>query len=300
MFEVAWCVMLYTTVLILEFVPVVFERYKLNALYKLWKTFVPWVIVGMLSMFTLAMTYSFVWMAIIAAILIFWEIMMMSGLMPRDKQMPILLIMSGIMFSSMHQSSLGSLFLIVPHKLAALWYSPILPLIFLFSAITVAPAMIIFEALTTEKALGHKANLPLLTSVSKAMPILLTIYLVIRVADLYIRSSAVAALTFSVASVSWWLEISIGIIIPLLLYLTPEIRETRRGLMWSSLFVIAGLIWHRMNVAVVGIKVEAWETYYPLWSEVFVSIGIVAMGILAFRWAMMNLPVAEAHTAHSS
>ncbi|MBU0692505.1 Ni/Fe-hydrogenase cytochrome b subunit [bacterium] len=300
MFEVAWCVMLYTSVLALEFLPVIFERYKLTGLHAIWKALVPWIIIGMLSLFTLAMTYSVVWMLIIGGILLFWEIMMKAGLMPRDKQMPILLIMAGIMFSFMHQSSLGSLFLLAPTKLSALWYSPILPLLFLLSAITVAPAMVIFESLASEKALGHKTEFSLLAGLAKAMPYLLSFYLLLRVADLVGRYSVADAFTLSGAAVSWWLEISIGIVIPLLLYLTPESRDSRRGLMWSSVFVIVGLIWHRLNVSVIGIKVQAWETYYPFWAEIFISVGIVSIGICAYRWAMLNLPICEHNSAESS
>lgn len=299
MFEVAWCVMLYTTVLALEFLPVVFERYKLTGLHAVWKALVPWIIIGMLSLFTLAMTYSVGWMLIVGAILLFWEIMMKTGAMPRDKQMPILLIMAGIMFSFMHQSSLGSLFLLAPTKLSGLWYSPILPLIFLLSAITVAPAMVIFESLTCERALGHKAQLPLLSGLARSMPYLLTLYLLVRVVDLMGRSDAVLTFAMSGQAVSWWLEISIGIVLPLVLYLRPDIRETRSGLIWSSILVIVGLIWHRTNVSVVGIKVQAWEIYYPFWAEIFISAGIVSIGILVYRWAMQNLPIGE-HGAVSS
>jgi Ni/Fe-hydrogenase subunit HybB-like protein len=293
MFEVAWCVMLYTTVLILEFIPIVFERYKLNKLYDLWRMVVPWLIIFMLGMFTLAMSYSLAWALAMVAILLVWEICMRAGWMPRDKQMPILLIMAGVIFSTMHQSSLGSIFLLAPTKLHTLWYTPILPLLFLTSAIMVAPAMVTFESLMSEKVLKHKARFDLLSDLARWMPYLLSFYLLIKIADLIGRNAALQTFTMSPQSISWWLEILIGVITPLILFLTPEIIKTKSGLLWASTLVIIGLVWNRINVAIVGVVVEDWETYYPFWTEIFITIGVVAIGLIVFKWAIENLPIYE-------
>lgn len=293
MFEVAWCVMLYTTVLILEFIPIVFERYKLNKLYDLWRMVVPWLIIFMLGMFTLAMSYSLAWALAMVAILLVWEICMRAGWMPRDKQMPILLIMAGVIFSTMHQSSLGSIFLLAPTKLHTLWYTPILPILFLLSAIMVAPAMVTFESLMSEKILKHKARFDLLSDLAGWMPYLLSLYLLIKIADLLGRNAALQTFTMSPQTISWWLEITIGVVLPLILFLSPEIIKTKSGLLWSSTLVIIGLVWNRINVAIVGVIVEKWETYYPYWIEIFISIGVVAIGLIVFKWAVENLPVYE-------
>ena len=293
MFEVAWCVMLYTTVLILEFLPVVLERYKLNKWLELWRTFVPWIIIFMLGMFTLAMSYSLAWALVMVIILLVWEISMLAGWMPRDKQMPILLIMAGVMFSTMHQSSLGSIFLLAPTKLHILWYTPIIPLLFLLSAIMAAPAMVTFEALMSEKILKHKARFDLLSDLAGWMPYLLGFYLLIKIADLLGRNAALQTFTMSPQTISWWLEITIGVILPLILFLSPEIIKTRGGLLWASTLVIVGLVWNRINVAIVGVIVEKWETYYPYWIELFITIGVVAIGLIVFKWAVENLPIYE-------
>ena len=296
MFEVAWCVMFYTTVLILEFLPVIFEKYKLDKLHALWDKFVPWVIIFMLSIFILAMTYSFVWMIILAIILLGWEFSMRLGWMPRDKQMPIILVMSGIMFSTMHQSALGTVFLLASTKLHPLWYTPINPLLFLSSAIMVGPAMVIFESLMTEKYVGHKARFDLLQNLAKVMPYLLMGYLVLKIGDVLVRGVVLEAFSFNAQSISWWLEISIGIVLPLILFLTPEYMKTKSGVLWSSLFVVIGIVWNRINVSVVGIKVDAWESYYPFWAEIFITLGVISIGLIVFKWAVENLPIYEHET----
>jgi formate dehydrogenase iron-sulfur subunit len=293
MFEVAWCVMMYTTVLILEFAPVVLEKYKLNKLLELWRTLVPWIIIFMLGMFTLAMSYSLVWALVMVIILLVWEISMRAGWMPRDKQMPILLIMAGVMFSTMHQSSLGSIFLLAPTKLHILWYTPIIPIMFLLSAIMTAPAMVTFESLMSEKILKHKSRFDLLSDLAGWMPYLLGLYLLIKIADLLGRNVALQTFTMSPQTISWWLEITIGVILPLILFLSPEIIKTKGGLLWASTLVIVGLVWNRINVAIVGVIVEKWETYYPYWIELFITIGVVAIGLIVFKWAVENLPIYE-------
>ncbi|MEW6195868.1 MAG: NrfD/PsrC family molybdoenzyme membrane anchor subunit [Bacteroidota bacterium] len=297
MFEVAWCVMLYTTVLILEFMPIVLEKLQLNKLLALWKDVVPWIVIFMLGMFTLAMSYSFVWALIMVAILLVWEISMRKGWMPRDKQMPIILIMAGVMFSTMHQSSLGTIFLLAPTKLHLLWYTPIIPLLSLFSAITAAPAMVTFESLMSEKILKHQSKFDLISSLAKWMPYLLSFYLFIKVADIIGRNVALETFTISVQAISWWLEVLVGIIIPLIFYITPEIIKTKGGMLWASSFVVIGLIWNRINVAVVGIYVDKWDPYYPYWIEIFITIGVVAIGLIVFKWATENLPIYEHETA---
>lgn len=293
MFEVAWCVMLYTTVLILEFLPIVFERYKLDKLYDLWRKFVPWVIIFMLGMFTLVMSYSFAWALAMVIILLVWEICMRAGWMPRDKQMPVLLIMAGVIFSTMHQSSLGSIFLLAPTKLHSLWYTPILPLLFLTSAIMVAPAMVTFESLMSEKVLKHKARFDLLSDLARWMPYLLCLYLLLKIGDLVGRNAVLAVFSVNLQSVSWWIEITIGLILPITLFLTPDIIKTRSGLLWASSLVIIGLIWNRINVAIVGIIVEKWDSYSPYWTEIFITIGVINIGLIVFKWAVENLPIYE-------
>ncbi len=295
MFEVAWCVMLYTFVLLLEFLPIMFEKYTWAGFKKLWDALVPWVIIIIMGLFTFAMTDSVGWTVTIAVVLLVWEVAMRTGLMPRDKQMPILLIMAGVMYSTMHQSSLGTLFTLAPHCLHPLWYSPWLPLFFFLSAVMVAPAMVIFEGILSEKAFRLPSHFNLLSSIGRFMPYVLGIYLVVKVVELISRGTALAAFEPTTQAFSWWLEIAVGVLLPMALFLSPSVLQSRAGLFWGSLLVVAGLIWNRLNVAVVGIDKPGWETYYPHWMEIFITLGVFAIGLLVFRWAMLNLPIAQEH-----
>ncbi len=292
MFEVAWCVMMYTTVLFLEFVPAVLERLKWDRLMKLFHQVVPFVIIGMITLWTYAMSHSsLAWAGAIFAVLVAWEVFMRLGIMPRDKQMPLLLIMAGIMFSVMHQSSLGTLFLIVD-KLSPLWYSPILPILFLISAVMVAPAMVSFEALATAWAFRRTPETRLLQGLGKAMPYIIGIYLLLRVGDVVVRGAVGGTLTFDFGAFWWWLEIGL-LAFAWVLYTTPEVMERESGIFTASLAVIFSLVVHRVGVSMVGIDVPEYGAYVPAWTEVMITVGILSWGLIAFRLAIHFLPIYE-------
>jgi formate dehydrogenase iron-sulfur subunit len=293
MFEVAWCVMFYTTVLALEFAPAVLERLGLGRLLRLFHSVVPFVVVAVLSLFTFAMTDSFVWVAAIAAVLLGWEALMRTGVMRRDRQMPVLLIMAGIMLSTLHQSSLGTLFLITD-KLGPLWYTPILPLLFFLSAVMVAPAMVIVEATASARVLRHRAETDLLDRLGRAMPYLIVTYLLVRVSDMIGRGVVLEALRGFWPAVWWWLEIGL-LLTAVALFATPEFRRRPFGLPLAAWATVLGLVAHRTGVAVVGLDVPEYPRYVPHVAEVLITVGIVSLGLLAFRLAVAVLPVYETH-----
>lgn len=289
MFEVAWCVMFYTFVLALEFTPPILERLSLNRTLRLWHELVPGLIMGVLTLFIYAMTGSLLWSAVTFTILLLWELMMRVGMMPRDKEIPLLLIMAGIMLSTLHQSSLGTLFLITD-KLDPLWYTPILPLLFFVSAVMVAPAMVIVEATLSGRVLRHEPETDLLARLGQAMPYLIGIYLVIRIADILTRGQMWGTVTPSLESLWWWLEIG-ALLVAQAFFSAPEEAARRSRLFIPALMTVVAVVLHRTGVAIVGIDVPEYPAYVPAWPEVMITVGVVAMGILAFRLAVEHLPV---------
>ena len=295
MFEVAWCVMFYTFVLLLEFAPAALERLGLTRALRWWHAVTPFVVVAILTLFTFAMTGSPVWTAGIAALLLAWEGLMRTGVMRRDRQMPVLLIMAGIMLSTLHQSSLGTLFLITD-KLGPLWYTPILPLLFFLSAVMVAPAMVIVEATLSARVLRHRPETGLLDALGRAMPYLIVTYLLVRVSDMLARGAVLETMRGFWPTFWWWLEIML-LLAAVALFATAEVRRRSWGLPLAAWMTVLGLVVHRTGVAVVGLDVPEYPRYVPHVAEVLVTIGIVSLGLLAFRAAVAMLPIYEAHPA---
>jgi Ni/Fe-hydrogenase subunit HybB-like protein len=212
---------------------------------------------------------------------------------------PIMLL--GVTLSHLHQSSLGTLMTLIPHKVNELWWSDNLPLLFLFSAMMAGPAMAILEHLAAARWLGFEPRMNLLAGLARIEAWLVGLFLAFQMGDLFYRGAADAALSASWFTVSFWVEIGFGLLLPLALLLMREVRETRRGLATACSLVIAGVLLHRLNVAVIGLRVRHWETYVPSMGEIVITLGITAAALFVFGWLARVLPIHEelppAHTA---
>jgi len=296
MFEVAWCVMLYTFVLFLEFAPAILERLRLERALHVWRETSPWLVVTALSLFVFAMTDSIAWLSLTLTMLLIWETLMRLGVMPRDRQMPLLLIVAGIMLSTMHQSSLGTLFLIID-KLSPLWYTPVLPALFLVSAVMVGPAVVIFESTSSARVLGHEVEVPLLGRLGSAMPYLIGLYLALRISDIVLRGIVWETVSPSLQGFWWWLEIGL-LLLAFVCFMTPEVRLRRTGLLVASLATVAALVVHRSGVGMIGLRIPEYGAYIPAWSEIAITVGILAIGLLGFRLAVEHLPIYAGQPQH--
>jgi Ni/Fe-hydrogenase subunit HybB-like protein len=249
MFEVAWCVMLYTTVLALEFSPMLFERLKWPRAVKIVKM----VVVPLVGL--------------------------------------------GFILSTLHQSSLGSLYLILPTKLHPLWYSPLLPVLFWLSAVAAGLAMVIFESGMSARAFGRALEFDLLQGVSKVMVLFLGIFLMARFLDLGARGSLEAAFRFSgpgsYEAAMFWAEVAL-LAVPMVIVAFQRIRGNPQALFASATMVVGGFLVNRLNVSLTGLEASSGGRYVPSWMEVAVTMSIVVLGMIAFRYATQYLPVFEA------
>ncbi len=249
MFEVAWCVMLYTTVLALEFAPVVLERFKMTR--------------------TIALL----------------------------KRVSIVIIILGVLLSTLHQSSLGSLYLIVPSKLYPLWYSPILPLFFWVSAITVGCAMVIFESFLSARAFKRGIEMKLLSELGRVAVVMLGVYLMMKLMDAYNRHVLSLLFVPRMETYLYWLEIAAGAIVPMIMLSFVRVRRNPRGLFVGALLIILGFILNRMNITITGMEGYAGRHYFPSWMEFSITAAIVTGGFVAFSLAAKYLPIFE-HEEH--
>jgi Ni/Fe-hydrogenase subunit HybB-like protein len=247
MFEVAWCVMLYTTVLFLEFLPVVFEKFG-------WHKPLSWI-----------------------------------------HNISVPLMIAGVLLSTLHQSSLGSLYLIVPEKMYPLWYSPTLPAMFYISAIGVGLAMTIFESWHSSRAFGRALELSLLASMGRVLAVLMSVYLWLRFVDLSRRH--VLDLLLVNRSETWLFFLEIALMaIPAVLLFQKSVRFRPGALYACAVMVIFGFIANRLNVGVTALESGSGTHYVPRWSEVAITLSIVAAGFAIFRFVAQNFPIFEAHS----
>ena len=84
-------------------------------------------------------------------------------------------------------TGLGSLMLIAPFKVHPLWYTPILPLLFLLSAFAAGYPMVTFESIVVSKSFGRRPEMEVLTPLAKYMPVLMGLYLAVKIGDMIVR-----------------------------------------------------------------------------------------------------------------
>lgn len=249
MFEVAWCVMLYTTVLSIEFAPVVLERFGWHAPARL-----------------------------------------IHGLITP-------LVIAGVILSTLHQSSLGTLYLIVPSKLHPLWYSPLLPLHFYISAIGAGIGMVVLESYLSQRAFGRALEMDLLEPLARAMVVALGIYGMLRLQAIA-RNGALAdvrALTYE--GKMFLLEFTLGVLLPVALLAFRRLRTNPRWLVAVSFLAVLGFVVNRLNVSVTGMERAAGVRYIPSAMEIIVSLGLVGLGMAVFALAVRYFNIFPEHAA---
>ncbi len=267
LFEVGICVMIYLTVLYIEFLPIVTERF-------IGKVKLP----GFLSRFNMVVDK--------------FLRLLDKGL---GKTMFIFII-AGVVLSSLHQSSLGTLMIIAGPKMHPLWQTPILPLLFLLSAISVGFPMVIFESLIASRSLGLKPEMHILSRLGSMIAPLLGIYLAFKIGDMFIRETFVYLTEFNTASVMFTIELLFGVIIPLRMFLSTKVLKSPLFLFIASALVVFGVLINRINNFVVAYTPPySMGTYFPSIGEISVTVGFVAMLVLLYRLFVLNFPVISPH-----
>ncbi|NOZ86066.1 MAG: polysulfide reductase NrfD [Deltaproteobacteria bacterium] len=248
LFEVGWCVMLYTTVLALEFAPVVLEMANHPILGR---------IHGFLKRFTLP------------------------------------LVILGIMLSTLHQSSLGSLALIMPHRLPPLYYTPILPVLFFISAVGLGLMVVMVEASVTSYLYQREQETDLLAKLGKGASAVLWLYFVVRIGELAVSGELGLLWEGSFTSNLYIVELLLSTVVPALLFLHPRVSGSAGGLFSAAVIGVLGFVLNRTAVAGLAMQAGIGDHYFPSWMEFAVSFAIVAAAALAFMFLAERLKVWE-------
>ena len=211
-----------------------------------------------------------------------------TGLLDFMKNISIPVVILGVTLSTMHQSSLGSLFLILPYKMHPLWYTPLLPLLFLVSAIAVGFGMLIFECIISHKVLGGHVRKNVIFGLAKGMLVALSVLLCVKVGDLIVAGELGFVFDGSFQGNMFIIKNLTGIIFPIMILLIPKLRHSLDWIFRAGLLTLLGLIMYRLDIGLVSM---AGAPYFPQFLELAVTIGLFSGGILVFGFAMKNLPL---------
>jgi len=203
---------------------------------------------------------------------------------------PVLVVLGAIL-STLHQSSLGAFYLIVPGKLHPLWYTPALPYMFFLSAVTVGLAMIIVESRLSSRALGRGLEMPLLMSIGRALSVSLVVFGAFRLFDLLGRGQLATAIGSTREAFYFQIEFGLGVILPLVLLAWPAVRRNAERLYAAALMVVVGFVVGRLNVSITGLEGAQGGHYVPAIPEVVITLMLTGIGFAAFALAARYLPV---------
>ena len=217
-------------------------------------------------------------------------------------KLTLVLTIFGVVLSTMHQSSLGALFLIAPSKLHPLWYSSYIPIYFFITSIIAGLSMVIFESSLSYRYFKDKMDATHLQEKNdvalgfgKAAAFVLAGYFVIQVFGISMENKwHYLGTGYGI----WYLVELLGFVaLPCFLY-AVGVREKNLNLIkWTSALAILGIVLNRLNVSLIAFNwhLPSSERYVPHWMEIGISVFIVTIGVIVFRFIVTRMPILYAH-----
>jgi len=201
-----------------------------------------------------------------------------------------------LVLSTLHQSSLGALFLLAPTKLHPLWYSPYIPLYFFVSSIIAGLSMVIVESSLSHKifenrlSTGEHTDLDDLTlGLGKAAAVALYAYFFIKLIGL---ADSMEWDLLGTPYGHWFLVEMLGFVaLPCALYTVAVRTQSVKLVRFTGAWTVLGILVNRLNVSIIAMNWNKSPHYVPSWMEVMVSVTLITMGVLLFRWIVNRMPV---------
>jgi len=207
----------------------------------------------------------------------------------------------GAILSTLHQSALGGLFLLMPTKVHPLWYSPFIPLLFFVSAILGGITMLVVESMISHKTFGyqlehhdHEHFDRITLGLGKAAAFTLITYFILKVMSIA-HSNNWSLLGTWPYGYLLLTEIFGFILFPCLLFFVAVRKNNARLVRIASIIAIVGIVFNRVNVSIIGLNWDAPIRYHPKWSEYVISITWITVGLLLFRWIVNRMPILYRH-----
>lgn len=245
LFEVSWCIALYSTILVFEFSPVLLENRGKDKL-----------------------------LAII-------------------KKLTIPMVIAGVTLSSMHQSSLGTLFVIMSPRLHPLWYSMLLPVFFLISSLAAGIALVLIGSIISRRIFHSTLTDHQLEKLGWLLPWILGSYLALKLGELLLTEEIGLLFTSGVYSWLFWGELLIGVVIPIVLFSIKKVRLNRIGTFIGASLVALGIVMNRFDTSWFAIESVGNLHYTPSWMELAILVGVFSGVLFVYSVIAHYFPVFE-------
>jgi Ni/Fe-hydrogenase subunit HybB-like protein len=256
LFEVALCIALYSLVLWLEFIPAFLEGIDKH------KQGLPKFVQN-------------------------WDV---RGLRKFWNKVLFFFIAIGILLPTMHQSSLGTMMVIAGKKLSPLWQTGFLPLLYLIGAITMGYGIVVFESIYSAHGLKRPLETSMLAKLSGIMPWLLGIFLVIRFISIISQGALGSIFQFNKNALMFIIETAL-FVYPLVVLMNKDNRTRPRALFLSAASLLLAGSLYRFNSYLIGFNPGSGWSYFPSFSEIMITLGIISFEIMAYLYIVKKFPV---------
>ncbi len=196
----------------------------------------------------------------------------------------------GVLLPTMHQSSLGSLLIVAGEKLSPLFQTMWIPLLFLLTAVLMGYSMVIVESILSSVGFKRPVETTMLGRLSRLIPFLLVIFLIIRFADIIIRGEIGLLFSFNLASIMFIIE-TILFVIPMVILFSEKNRGRSQMLFISAVLMILAGGLYRFDAFIVVFNPGHGYHYFPAFQEIMITLGIIAVEIMGYLIFVKRLPV---------
>ena len=203
----------------------------------------------------------------------------------------------GVLLPTMHQSSLGSMILVMRYKLSPLWYTEWLPALFVISALAMGYAIVMFEATVVSRTFALPSEQALIGKMSKVVGWITVGWLVLRWADLFARDAVLLAFVPSLQVFLFWVENLLFLAAPAV-FLCPAGRASQRASFLGAVALLLAGTLYRLDAYIIGYTPTANWTYFTAASELMVTIGVISFEVLLYLIFIKTLPVLHGGAAH--
>ena len=221
-------------------------------------------------------------------------------LLPTIKKYTVPIVIIGVTLSTMHQSSLGTMFVIMSPRLHPLWHSMLLPVFFLVSSLAAGISLVVSGANMSYWLFGRSLKVKTIAKLSWFLPWILAFYLVLKFGELVIAGEVDLLFEGGIYTFLFWTEIIVGAVIPIVLFAFKQVRFSRVASLFGAFLIIGGTILNRFDVTWFGMRPVAGEYYAPHWMEVAILVGVVAGVVLVYTLIAHYFPVYEETVAYQS
>lgn len=217
-------------------------------------------------------------------------------------RLTLVLTIFGVILSTMHQSSLGALFLLLPSKMHPLWYSTHIPIYFFVSSMFAGLSMVIFESTLSHRWLHHKMDQDHLAGSShvtfgfaKAAAWIMAGYFFIKLFGVVLNDNW--AYLNSFYGFIFMLEMLGFVALPAALYASGVRTRNVRMIRWTAVLAVLGIVFNRFNVSLVAYNyyLPSEEKYFPHIYEIGVTIFVVTLGLIVFKFVSTRMPILYEH-----